>query len=70
MPHTTSSEMQIGTSQLYHLGPFACSRERTKPDMKDVPYRVLLESLSWTQAEGWRVPRCLAEKFTGSAGRR
>ena len=50
MPHTTSSEMQIGTNQLYHLGPFACSRERTKPDMKDVPYRVLLESLSWTQA--------------------
>jgi DNA-binding XRE family transcriptional regulator len=50
MPHTTSSEMQIGTNQLYHLGPFACSRETTKPDMEDVPYRVLLESLSWTQA--------------------
>ena len=42
--------MQIGTNQLYHLGPFACSRERTKPDMEDVPYRMLLESLTWTQA--------------------
>src|SRR6516225_881502 len=27
----TSSEMQIGTNQLYHLGPFACSRPVVRP---------------------------------------
>src|SRR5262249_35756175 len=26
MPHTTSSEMQLGTHQMSHLGPLACSR--------------------------------------------
>src|SRR5206468_3000110 len=31
IPHTTGNEMQIGTNQLYHLGPFVCSRPVVRP---------------------------------------